>query len=79
MDAETKGYNEGYADGRAYYTNDISLEIARLKRGIYAVRTYAKTYREETIEELEDSLRVLEIVLEKSKDKKLLKPLGEDE
>jgi len=77
MDAETKGYNEGYADGRAYYTNDISKEIFKIKQGIYAIEKYSKGYWGEMIEELEEAIRILEIVLENSKDRKFLETESE--
>lgn len=61
-------YAEGYSHGREYYTNDISNQIYRVKIAIDVVNGYCSDWNSEDVKsELQDALRILNVVLEKSK------------
>ena len=57
-------YNEGYADGRAYYTNDIARQIHEIKTAIRVLDNFAISNDPRLIkEELFAASHVLEAVL----------------
>ena len=69
MKKEIEGtYNEGYADGRAYYTNDIAKQIHEIKTAIRVLDEYSfNPHREPIREELYAAVDMLQVILEKSK------------
>ena len=69
MKKEIEGtYNEGYADGRTYYTNDIAKQIYEIKIAIRVLEDYSfSPHREPIRNELYVAVDVLQTVLEKSK------------
>ena len=69
MKKEIEGtYNEGYADGRTYYTNDISKQIHEIKIAIRVLDDYSFNLNKERIrQELFTAIDVLQVILEKSK------------
>ena len=61
-------YEQGYADGRTYYTNDIHKQIHEIKIAIRILDEYSfNPHREPIREELYAAVDVLQTVLEKSK------------
>ena len=66
-----KGYDEGYADGRMYYENDILSELGNLNTTLKFLNKYSPEATE-TIKDLERVRKVLNVVLEKAKSKKFL-------
>ena len=69
MKKEIEGtYNEGYAHGREYYTNDIAKQIYEIKIAIRVLDDYSfNPHREPIRNELYTAVDVLQTVLEKSK------------
>lgn len=69
MKKEIEGtYNEGYADGREYYTNDIARQIHEIKIAIRVLDNFAISNDPRLIkEELFAASHVLESVLKISK------------
>ena len=69
MKKEIEGtYEEGYADGRAYYTNDISKQIYEIKTAIRVLDNFCFSNDSESIKkELIAASRVLESIEKISK------------
>ena len=69
MKKEIEGtFNEGYATGREYYTNDIARQIHEIKIAIRVLDDYSFNLHKEPIrQELYLAIDVLQTVLEKSK------------
>lgn len=64
-----KGFDDGYNAGREYYINDICLEINNVEKSIENVRNYVHE-NDEVIDELQMTLRVLNVIKNKANSKK---------
>lgn len=65
------GYDRGYASGRKFYVNDIKIELGDINTAISCLKKY-KPELLEVIEDLENTHKILTVVLEKAKSKKFL-------
>lgn len=69
MENQIEGtYEQGYADGRTYYTNDISKQIHEIRTAIRVLDNFAIFNDPEPIkEELLATINILEAILRISK------------